>query len=481
VAVENHFREISDLKVSVQVIFDNGLDLPDCQVIYKKHGENEFTLTVRAGEFTEDGKVNVRYGIGDKAYAFETRIARIEIVDADSVSLYMPFPETIAEFDRRKHFRVFPSKDKPIKVRLDLPNGETIYLEAIDISLSGIAFAIPKAISFYGIGAECIMNLAISRIGDLRLTGAVVSTRTVFDVTRLGVEFRNASESDRRMLAQYVNTRELEGRGGTGVGPKHEQGKIFVISDDGGKERFAFLYKRFSVTQTKPFNAIAELTDSLPSLILLDCDRAATQILLHAFKKHIFLRNIPVIVSGEATRMDHETGDYIVDMDGPINYRSYVKMIDKLVGMSNFVKSVKRRWEGLVGIDRKIVVVDRFNYLSSRYLDYFRALNFEISVVDNEDTLLERIQESMPDIVIIDEEREKMDLPTLCRLIDENRGISMIPRVLMTKDKALARKHLKGDLITGFVVKPFNQRQLFLEVAGALMKRISAVPGDPTP
>ncbi len=472
--VENHFREICDLKLPIQAIYADTVEISNCTLVYKNPDEKELMLIARRSRFAEGEKVSLSYGIGNKAYAFETTITRVENHDDRSTALYLRFPKAIDECERRKHIRVATPRDKPIKIKLALPNGEFIYVDAIDISVSGVAFAVPKAIRFYEKGAGCIMNVTIPDMGDICVSGTVLNLRTVLDVNRLGVEFTALSEKERHMLVRYISMRELEARDEKSVIPKRDVTKIVVISDDPKSTRkFAFLHPHFSVTQAKTFNALPDLVDNMPSLILLDCDLGATEILLHALKKHIYLRHIPVVVSDRASGKTHEKGDYIVEMEGAVNPQSYVKMIELLTARSRFVKNIKRRWEGHVGTHRTIAVIDRFGYLGQKYLDYFKTLNFEVSVIDDEHAIFQTLQRIMPDIIIIDEDGDKLGAASVCRLINTDTSINTIPVVLMMKDKAAAKQHVSAGLATGFIIKPFSKRQLFLEVVDALMKKIA--------
>ncbi|MBA4419065.1 MAG: hypothetical protein C0392_14345 [Syntrophus sp. (in: bacteria)] len=476
--MENHFQEISDLKIPVQAVYNNTVELSDCRILYNNRTEKEFVLTTGNSDLAEGGKVSLRYGVGAKAYTFETYIKRVEACNQLSTFLHLSFPDNIKELERRRHFRVKPSQEKPITIKLHLPNNESIYIEALDISSSGISFGIPKEIGFFKTGTKCLIDVAIPRIGDLPLTGMVINTRHIFDVTCLGVEFQDITENERRMLTQYISIRELEARKENLVSRKHKETKISIVSDVENKEKYAFLYHRYVVRQIKPLGAIVELDDYVPTIMLLDCDISTTQILLHAIRKHAVLKSIPVILCGDAIKTIRNKGDFVTDMAEPINEKSFVKMVEKLVFMSMSAKAIKRRWDQFSGIGRKILIVDIFCNLGSRYIEYFSALNFAVIVVENEGAIMEKIQEHIPDYVLLDDESEKISIIDVCRLMNMNRTIKKIPKIFMTKDKESAKQYSREGLISGYVVKPFTPRQVFNEITNAFMKRITVVSPD---
>lgn len=155
------------------------------------------------------GKIRIDYTIEGIMYSFESRF--IETISRRFPSIKITFPSFIKKIQRRKHFRVSPSIDKPIIVRLT----DGIDEKAADISEGGLAVYTHRMERELALGR--VFERLIFRLPNASydiITKAVVRNliRGNIDAikNRCGIEFMNMRMPDRDSIASYVLTRQRE-------------------------------------------------------------------------------------------------------------------------------------------------------------------------------------------------------------------------------------------------------------------------------
>jgi hypothetical protein len=130
------------------------------------------------------------------------------------------------------------------------------------------------------------MEVTFPDLGNIRVRGTEHNVRHFSGITRFGIEFDDLAESDHRTIIRYAHTREAE------IKIEHEgraEGhpvRVSVVADQSRAHRYAFLRVHFELKGIGSSNAVSELTDSDPHLIILDCTSWETSILLRTVRKH---------------------------------------------------------------------------------------------------------------------------------------------------------------------------------------------------
>src|SRR3989338_3379708 len=83
--------------------------------------------------FKTSRKIGIDYSVEGIMHSFDTKF--IETVNGRFLSIKLAFPNLIRKIQRRKHFRVSPSIDKPITVKVT----DIVSEKAADISEGGLA------------------------------------------------------------------------------------------------------------------------------------------------------------------------------------------------------------------------------------------------------------------------------------------------------------------------------------------------------
>lgn len=155
------------------------------------------------------GKMRIDYTIEGIMYSFDTRF--VETMSRRYSSIKIVFPNFIKKIQRRKHFRVSPSIDKPIIVKLM----DGIDEKAADISEGGLAIYTCHTEREFILGkvfkrlmlrlpntSQHIITKAVVR-NFIRCNGNVVKNRCE-------IEFMDMRMPDRDLIATYVLARQRE-------------------------------------------------------------------------------------------------------------------------------------------------------------------------------------------------------------------------------------------------------------------------------
>lgn len=159
--------------------------------------------------FKTSSKIGIDYSVEGIMYSFDTKF--IEIVNGRFLSIKLAFPTLIRKIQRRRHFRVSPSIDKPIIVKLL----DGINEKVADISEGGVAIYTRLTEMELAVGKvfERAM-LSLPNVNQHIMTKAVV--RNMIKGLRenvknkCGMEFMDMRLRDKDLIASYALTRQRE-------------------------------------------------------------------------------------------------------------------------------------------------------------------------------------------------------------------------------------------------------------------------------
>src|SRR5512145_2133009 len=99
------------------------------------------------------------------------------------------------ETEKRKYFRVRPSKANPIQIRLAVPDSDTINVNAMDIGGGGVSFAILKDAHNFNIGDSLYLDINLPAYHWLSALVVVKHITAAREAVYIGVEFSRVSEN----------------------------------------------------------------------------------------------------------------------------------------------------------------------------------------------------------------------------------------------------------------------------------------------
>lgn len=132
-------------------------------------------------------------------------------VQGDQVAINARYPSELIRFQRRSFFRVRPLKSAAPLATLHHPSipDMRLNLRIVDISLGGVALALPKDIPMFPAGirmANCKLQLDSTShvVADLLIHHITVLNAETED-TRLGCEIQGLNSDDEQTLLGYIN------------------------------------------------------------------------------------------------------------------------------------------------------------------------------------------------------------------------------------------------------------------------------------
>lgn len=131
-------------------------------------------------------------------------------VRGGDTALNARYPQEVYRFQRRSSFRVRPLMSNTPVARFLHPTVPELdlSLRILDISLGGLALALPKGVPMVSAGAQiphCQLELDADTLLDISLTIHHVSVLNQDMQARLGCEMAKVQGSDERALQNYIN------------------------------------------------------------------------------------------------------------------------------------------------------------------------------------------------------------------------------------------------------------------------------------
>jgi len=240
--------------------------------------------------------------------------------------------------------------------------------------------------------------------------------------------------------------------------------KIFPIEQNPFQKKYGFLENIFTVFKSDPTRAIAGLSANPPELIIIsDSSRHALNVIT-TIKMDKTLKNVPLIVVTKKTQSDERLKHTVV-IDAQISKQLLIRTAERLVEQYRQSRNIKIKILKTVSDKgNRIFIIDRFRNFDRRSIKALTDYGFNVTILRNENVILKKTEQFQHDIIVIDEEMEKTNPVSLCRLINMNKSIKTIPRIIVTSNRKNYSKFYSQSFFAGFIVKPVNPEKLLIKV-----------------
>ena len=253
----HHLQTMADGNVLVHVIC-NGIYFPDCKVVCAAGPEEAFGLIVSGGIFVAGDRISVGYILSSYAHTFQSDVIGVQTGSREDVLLHIRTPDRIARLERRKWGRVKPSEEHPVIITILLENGQTVHVNALEMSLNGISFLMPCLAGRLSVSSRFPMTIGLPRLGNMDATAVVRTITEIHHSVRYGVEFDPLPEFD-SPFAQYLYLRKVEIRAETKSGARLRKESILVMMKDTGRGIYAFACPEAPVKRVDDLSSISEI------------------------------------------------------------------------------------------------------------------------------------------------------------------------------------------------------------------------------
>ncbi|MBA4391571.1 MAG: hypothetical protein C0399_11645 [Syntrophus sp. (in: bacteria)] len=466
---EDYIREISELMAPVTVTINDTIELANCILLYGTENNKELLIRTKPGIYPVTGEVHITCAYSKALCIFKSSIIGSKEIDPEYAYLQINFPEEMAREERRKFFRVRPSKTNPIRIQFALVDKRVVTVEAMDISSGGTACILPGNLVKFKIGNSFPVVITFPMFGEVQTWVTVQRMARLLNMVRVGMVFSIMPEQAHFLIMSYVTMREQE------IIQKPinkkpmvfiNKAKICIIEKAHHQDEYRFLEDIFNVVKTSFSNAVSALMMAHKAeLIILSGSSPYVLQSLEDIKKHRGLRDIPLIVLTEKEKATAFMRKHAVIVDTPYNERFLIQTSEDLVEQYRLSRNITvKLLKTTSGKGKKILIIDRFHNFSKNNIKALTDYGFEVSVNSTEDTILTKTEQIHPDIILVDEEMENTNPVSLCRSINMNKAINAIPRIIITSSRKTFNKFYSQGFFAGFVTKPVDLEQLISKV-----------------
>jgi len=462
--VEAHLQEIAEMEIPVYVLIDELTVLSDCRLVYDEENRKELIIKAKPGHYPVKVRLKLTYANLRTLYSFKSEIISQKNIDGSAL-LSIRIPETITKDERRRCFRVKPSEEIPVCIRIPLDDKMVIDTEAVDIASRGVSFVAPDNIGPFHIGNALPLTVSIPGFGDIQIEASVRNIEKMHEMTRIGMEFSEMSETEQRKIIQYVTNRELEIRNQTREEQLEKKPIVCIVDDDQNDDRYDFLKYTYEVFATDHFNLVTKLLAHLPDLIVINCDIPEILILLRIIARHHILKGIPVVLTGTEKECPNGAPVKTVYFSSPFKEKLFLKTLEDLIDKCALLKKLdENKFRIIPTKPVKILIIDRFANLGTDNIGALKKYGFHVSIHGNEKNILEKIESNYPDIIIFDEQTEKIDPPSMCSLLNMNKTIKCIPKIILTKEEKTFEIFFSRGFCCGFIKKPVDPQAMIATI-----------------
>lgn len=248
--------------------------------------------------------------------------------------------------------------------------------------------------------------------------------------------------------------------------------KILIAEDDLDTAKLiqAFVEtKGFStVIASNGLEALEKVEQDIPDLILLDLKMPKMDgfEVINRLKKDSETAKIPVIVITSYDVPGTREKCYLLGVNEfltkPI---SEEKLIEEITGQLRKIEMIQEK--------KKVLVADDEEDISLLVKSTLESEEFIVDMVGDGKTAIQRIQENVPDLLILDVSMPKMDGYEVCRRLKKDVTLSHLPIIMLTAKGDTADKVKGMDKgVDDYITKPFDPEEMLARVR-MVIKRTS--------
>jgi CheY-like chemotaxis protein len=464
--VKAHLQELSDFQIPVRLFSKEGVFLSKGSLTCEIESGGALSYSPVPPDGARYVTVVFHYSYEVSACVFQTRPLQIE-----NGKLHLELPASILLFDRRKSFRIQPSKKQPVVIRMTIPGKGEIRLVAGDISAGGFSMLIPARMNFFRIGMTLSLSVELSGEDEIKCRVLIRGLFSFLDITRVGCEFSDISEKDRSNVVSYCVRRELEMRNA----PDHARGNgwknlnVFIVDEASGKKPYSFLEDFFSLKTVAPLNALHLLKQMPPDLLVINAGNAGARLILQAVSRDPLLKELPLILIGKKSIHANAHSGAVIAISPPYKNKYLLKSIKEFVEKIRLSKEVGQSyWQYFTGDGKRIVIVDPEGNLTSFSFQALENNEFKLHWIRTQEGLIGQIEAARPDVLLLDSETGGMDPGTLCRLMNLNKVLKDIPKIRLISGGDAPQSKLFENAGISFLAKPIGTEKLVEVVNKAL-------------
>lgn len=361
-------------------------------------------------------------------------------------------------------------KSSSIPVRCTLPDGAIFDVIADDISSEGLRFYMSDTPALPSVGDFLKLSFDTSGLEGVRVSGTIQDSSTILDMARFAVHFDEVSQDDQPKLVEYQNAEAGQSDQGRKEDADIDRETLFIVDEPSVRDNYGFLEQRFEVLHSDSFDVIGRLLAASQDAILFNSGLPDADMILQVLMGHPILRGTPVIEV--QTGKPKPCGSFFASLSFPLDEDSVFQTLYRAIKAKRISRMLREgKYSGPFKTGISILLVDDSSASEASYFEDLRSFDCDVKRISNLKLLYDSFAWSTPDVIAIDEGTREVDACTVCRLLNMNRELKDVPKLLLSQKKGRGISDRSG-LFSSVLTKPFTGKQL-LSKAHYLLKQTS--------
>jgi CheY-like chemotaxis protein len=354
------------------------------------------------------------------------------------------------------------SRSNPVPVRCTLPDGAIFDVVADEIGRGGLTFYMSDSPTQLSVNQSLAFDFDTPGLDGIKASGSIRDSSRILDMLCFGVRFSDVSEGGQPKLTEYQRTKEDQFGPDAAINSGSEQGVVFIVDQPQAQDSYGFLDQHFNVVRSDSFGVIDRLLAALPEAILFNSGLQDSAMVLQVLTNHPVLRQTPIIeIQTKKRRISHKL---FATIPFPLDEGLVVETLYRAVTADKISRILRQGdFSGPFKTGVSILLVDDSSASEVCDLETIRCLNCDVRRIVDLKLLYDSFVWSTPDVIAIDESTREVDARTVCRLLNMNRELKDVPKLLLSRKRGCEDQD-RSNLFSSVLTKPFTPKQLLSRV-----------------
>ena len=462
--IKSHLIELYYLQIPLVLSIENKIELPDSYLIFTADLNMNPVIKTRPVRIIGGTDIDVYYSNLSRSCHFSAGIRSQTETSGHYSLIHIDSPQSISCIERRTYLRVKPAEADNVQIECSFNETGPVRLPVSSISGGGLSFQAPDTILSLDKGMKLELSVLLPGL-KLDCSAVVVNITSYLKIKRAGVTFLHISESDRAAILRYVfqKQRDEKQQDLKPAGNADEKQTILIWTQD-NVDKYHFLEEKYALTIRNTPASFAIPAHSTPDLVILDMGAECSGYLENLTKDQMS-NFFPILIIGiDPMEIDNSiesiktipppfTDHFVLRIVGDLLYKA--RLSKKLAGLD---------WAESKTDHKTILVFDIFQNINPSTFSYMQKIGFNVVLMEGEDDLLIRSIRSKPDLILMDEQFEKTDLLSLCKLMSMNKKLLHIPKLLVAESMKNGAELIAGNLISDVLIRPYSEEDLISKI-----------------
>ncbi len=459
--IVDHLSQVADMRIAVFAVIEKKNTLAQAQLRLTTASNPALFIEAPAGSYPAEGLINVHYAFDGEAHIFNCPIAASAQNHNQHSRIPLQLPGKIVCYDRRKYLRIEPEAGHPIGVRMRTAGHKPLKLELTDISGGGLSIIVPNDLPHFAVGAKFNGELISPDFNRLKIRLAVRSTYKFLNVMRVGFQFAELAEGDRNKIMEYTVRRELDLRRHQASAAEHALARVLLVEAPDNYKTYNYLTNKYEIDKADSVKAIERMLRKEPETVLVNLDLPDAGQILKVLRSDAYMQYRPLVLFSSQDRCLLNTATEMVCLKSPVTPKILVNTLDNLIKKNRLAqKAIHTRWQMFSGFGQRVLLLDVNDNIDPAAETVLKNCDFRVMQMNGTAPTIANLVTKNPTVIVIDDQTGDVAPIALCRLMQMNKRLKAIPKILSFNNKKQALKARSEGLVDALLKKPFTPDML---------------------